>query len=141
MCKRGFKLAVFIILLLIFALTPTPIHAHSHTLSHSPRTLPHSPAHSRTLPLTPAHSSTCWCMNIDGRMTKAKLALLSTINTCVTAVPSQPATCTSGRKNAKFDTAIAMISLFHVRMTVFCDFFPIESLTRIYGNHVYQYSG
>ena len=54
------------------ALTPAPIRAYSRAY---PRFLPHTPAHSRTLPHTPAHSRTlplsCWCTNIDGRMTKA----------------------------------------------------------------------
>ena len=42
-------LAVFVILLSIFALTLAPIRAHS-------RSLPLTPAHSRSLPLTSAHS-------------------------------------------------------------------------------------
>ena len=45
---------VFVILLLIFTLTPTPICAHSCAL-----------------PLTPAHSRTYWCTNFYRRMTKA----------------------------------------------------------------------
>ena len=58
-------LAVFVLLLSIFALTPahsrslplTPAHSRSLPLTpaHS-RSLSHTPAHSRSLPLTPAHS-------------------------------------------------------------------------------------
>ena len=68
-------LAVFVIILSIFTRTPAPIHAHSHAY---PRLSAYTPAPIRsylcTLPLTRAHSRTCWCMNIDGRMTKALLA-------------------------------------------------------------------
>ena len=45
------------------------------TPAHS-RSLPLTPAHSRSLTLTPAHSCTCWCTNIYGRVTKAKLPSL-----------------------------------------------------------------
>ena len=33
----------------------------------------HSCAYPHSLPLTPTHSRTCWCTNIDGRMTKVGL--------------------------------------------------------------------
>ena len=59
---------VFVILLLIFALTPTPICSHSRTylcLSMPIHAYPCS------LPLTSAHSRACWCTNIYGSITKA----------------------------------------------------------------------
>ena len=47
------RLLIFVILLLIFALTPKPIR--NYYLAY-PRSLPLTLAHSRTLPLAPAHS-------------------------------------------------------------------------------------
>ena len=70
---------VFFIPLWIFTLTPASIRTHSHAYPRSlPRLSALTPAHSRTLPLTLAHSRTCWCTNVNGRMTKAAIPLTLT---------------------------------------------------------------